>query len=87
MGSPRFSKFYSVHITGRSSYKDKEELSKCLEEIQSGQIIYLDDLSRLGRNMVKIVVEITKLLEQGWHIVVLMEAWTLLNFQMREWSS
>ena len=64
MESLGVSKIYSDHITGRSSYKDKEALSKCLEEIELGQIIYFDDLSRFRRNMVEIVLETTKLLEQ-----------------------
>ena len=71
MESLGVSKIYSDHITGRSSYKDREGLSKCLEEIESGQILYVDDLSRLGRNMVEMVVETTKLLEKGCHIVTL----------------
>ena len=71
MESLGVSKIYSDHITGRSSYKEREGLSKCLEEIESGQILYVDDLSRLGRNMVEMVVETTNLLEKGCHIVTL----------------
>ncbi len=71
MESMGITKFYTDHVTGRSSYKDRTGLSKCLEEIESGQILYLDDLSRLGRNMCEMVVETTKLLEKGCHIVTL----------------
>ena len=38
-------------ITGTSDYADRKELSKLLEEIQEGDLLILDELSRLGRTM------------------------------------
>ena len=52
-------------ITGTSDYSDRKELSKLLEEIQEGDLLILDELSRLGRTMVTMLVEVNKLLEKG----------------------
>ena len=52
-------------ITGTSDYADRKELSKLLEEIKEGDLLILDELSRLGRTMVTMLVEVNRLLEKG----------------------
>ena len=52
-------------ITGTSDYGDRVELSKLLDEIQEGSLLILDELNRLGRTMVTMLVEVNKLLEKG----------------------
>ena len=52
-------------ITGTSNYGDTKELSKLLEEIQENDLLILDELNRLGRTMVTMLVEVNKLLEKG----------------------
>ena len=52
-------------ITGTSEYGDRKELSKLLDEIQEGSLLILDELNRLGRTMVTMLVEVNKLLEKG----------------------
>tara|TARA_B100000131_G_scaffold60413_1_gene56036 strand:- start:429 stop:1007 length:579 start_codon:yes stop_codon:yes gene_type:complete len=52
-------------ITGTSDYADRKELSKLLEDIKEGDLLILDELSRLGRTMVTMLVEVNKLLEKG----------------------
>ena len=52
-------------ITGTSDYADRKELSKLLDEIKEGDLLILDELSRLGRNMVTMLVEVNKLLDKG----------------------
>lgn len=52
-------------ITGTSNYGDRKELSKLLDEIGDGSLLILDELSRLGRTMVTMLVEVNKLLEKG----------------------
>ena len=51
-------------ITGTSNYGDRKELSKLLDEIQEGDLLILDELNRLGRTMVTMLVEVNKLLEK-----------------------
>ena len=58
-------------ITGTSNYGEREELSKLLEEIQEGDLLILDELNRLGRTMVTMLVEVNKLLEKGVKIKTL----------------
>ena len=53
------------YITGTSNYGVRQELSKLLDEIQEGDLLILDELSRLGRTMVTMLVEVNKLLEKG----------------------
>ena len=52
-------------ITGTSDYGDRKELSKLLDEITEGSLLILDELNRLGRTMVTMLVEVNKLLERG----------------------
>ena len=52
-------------ITGTSNYGDRKELSKLLDQIQEGDLLILDELSRLGRTMVTMLVEVNKLLDKG----------------------
>ena len=53
------------HITGVSDYGDRKQLSKLLDELQEGSILILDELNRLGRTMVTMLVEVNRLLEKG----------------------
>ena len=52
-------------ITGTSDYGDRKELSKLLDEIEEGSLLILDELNRLGRTMITMLVEVNKLLEKG----------------------
>ncbi len=52
-------------ITGTSNYGDRKELSDLLSIIQQGDLLILDELNRLGRTMVTMLVEVNKLLEKG----------------------
>ena len=52
-------------ITGTSDYADRKELAKLLDEIKEGDLLILDELSRLGRTMVTMLVEVNKLLDKG----------------------
>ena len=58
-------------ITGTSNYGERKELSKLLDEIQEGDLLILDELNRLGRTMVTMLVEVNKLLEKGVKIKTL----------------
>ena len=62
---------YGDKITGTSNYGDRQELSKCLEELQEGDLLILEDLTRLGRTMVTMLVEVNKLIERGIFIKTL----------------
>ena len=58
-------------ITGTSNYGDRRELSKLLDEIKEGDLLILDELNRLGRTMVTMLVEVNKLIEKGVKIKTL----------------
>ena len=58
-------------ITGTSNYGDREELSKLLDELEEGSLLVLEDLTRLGRTMVTMLVEVNKLIERGVFIKTL----------------
>ena len=59
------------HITGVSDYGDRRELSKLLDQLEAGSLLILDELNRLGRTMVTMLVEVNKLLEKGVKIKTL----------------
>ena len=52
-------------ITGTSDYSNRKEFLKLLDEIKEGDLLILDELSRLGRTMVTMLVEVNKLLDKG----------------------
>ncbi len=62
---------YGDKITGTSNYGDREELSKCLDLLQQDDLLILEDLTRLGRTMVTMLVEVNNLIERGVYIKTL----------------
>ena len=64
-------KIYGDKITGTSNFNSRPELTKCLEEIQSGDVLLISELSRLSRSFLGMVNEVSKLIERGIHIKTL----------------
>jgi len=62
---------YGDKITGTSNYGDRQELSKLLEVIEEGDLLILSELSRLGRTMTTMLVEVEKLINRGVKIKTL----------------
>ena len=62
---------YGDKITGTSNYGDRQELSKLLEVIKEGDLLILSELSRLGRTMTTMLVEVEKLINKGVKIKTL----------------
>ena len=58
-------------ITGTSNYGEREELSKLLNELQENDLLILEDLTRLGRTMVTMLVEVNQLIERNVFIKTL----------------
>ena len=64
-------KIYGDHITGTSDFQSRPELSKCLEEMKTGDVLIISELSRLSRSFLGMVNEVSKLLERGIEIKTL----------------
>ena len=64
-------KIFGDKITGTSNYGDREELSKCLEQLQRDDLLVLEDMTRIGRTMVTMLVEVNNLIERGVFIKTL----------------
>ncbi len=62
---------YGDHITGVSNYGDRPEYQKMVALLKPNDICYAEDLTRFGRSMVQMLVEINKLIEQKIHIKTL----------------
>ena len=62
---------YGDKITGTSTYGERPELSKLLEIIKEGDLLILSELSRLGRTMTTMLVEVEKLINRGVNIKTL----------------
>ena len=58
-------------VTGVSDLKTRAELSKLLDEMESGSTLILSELSRLSRSFVGMVNEVSKLLERNIDLVTL----------------
>ena len=58
-------------VTGTSDFNERPELIRCLETMQSGDVLYLSELSRLSRSFLGMVNEVSKLIERGIHIKTL----------------
>ena len=65
------SKIYGDHISGKSDFNARPELTKCLKELKSGDLLIISELSRLSRSFLGMVNEISKLLERGVEIKTL----------------
>ena len=59
------------HITGTSDFNSRPELTKTLEEMKSGDVLLISELSRLSRSFLGMVNEVSKLIERGIHIKTL----------------
>ena len=57
-------RLFGDKITGTSNYGDREQLSRCLDGLRAGDLLVMDELSRLGRSMVEMLVEVNTLLER-----------------------
>ena len=58
-------------ISGTSNYGDRDELSKCLDLLEPDDLLILEDMTRLGRTMVTMLVEVNNLIERGVFIKTL----------------
>ncbi len=58
-------------ITGVSNYGDRPEYSKMVAMLQPDDLVITEDLTRYGRSMILMLVEINKLLEKGIQIKTL----------------
>ena len=64
-------RIYGDKITGTSDLNSRPELQKCLEEMVSGDVLVISELSRLHRSFLGMVNEVSNLLERGIHIKTL----------------
>ena len=64
-------KIYGDFITGVSNFNERPELTKCLEEMEKGDVLLISELSRLSRSFLGMVNEVSKLIERGIHIKTL----------------
>ena len=58
-------RIYGDKITGTSDLNSRPELQKCLEEMVSGDVLVISELSRLSRSFLGMVNEVSNLLERG----------------------
>ena len=62
---------FGDHISGKSGFKERTELTKCLDAMKSGDVLLISELSRLSRSFLGMVNEVSKLIERGIHIKTL----------------
>ena len=65
------SNIFGDKITGVSQYGDRPEYSKMIALLQPNDLVITEDLTRYGRSMVLMLVEINNLLEKGVQIKTL----------------
>tara|TARA_Y100000114_G_C11689622_1_gene292893 strand:- start:255 stop:833 length:579 start_codon:yes stop_codon:yes gene_type:complete len=65
------SNIFGDKITGVSQYGDRPEYSKMVALLQPNDLVITEDLTRYGRSMVLMLVEINNLLEKGVQIKTL----------------
>ena len=56
-------------ITGVSEYGDRPQYSKMVEQLKPFDCVHTEDLTRYGRSMVQMLVEINKLIEKDIHVI------------------
>ena len=60
---------FGDHITGVSNYGERPEYSKMVEQLKPFDCVHTEDLTRYGRSMVQMLVEINKLIERDIHVI------------------
>ena len=50
---------FGDHISGKSGFKERTELTKCLDAMKSGDVLLIAELSRLSRSFLGMVNEIS----------------------------
>ena len=65
------SNIFGDKITGVSNYGERPEYSKMVAMLQPDDLVITEDLTRYGRSMILMLVEINKLLEKGIQIKTL----------------
>ena len=56
---------FGDNITGVSTFGERPELSKCLDQLKSGDTLLIAELSRLSRTFLGMVNELSKLIERN----------------------
>ena len=56
-------------ITGVSEYGDRPQYTKMVEQLKPSDCVHTEDLTRYGRSMVQMLVEINKLIERDIHVI------------------
>ena len=56
---------FGDNITGVSTFGERPELSKCLEQLKSGDTLLIAELSRLSRTFLGMVNELSNLIERN----------------------
>ena len=56
---------FGDNITGVSTFGERPELSKCLDELKSGDTLLIAELSRLSRTFLGMVNELSNLIERN----------------------
>lgn len=67
----KFNKSYEDKITGKA--KERPQLKKMIEEVQEGDTVYCESISRLGRNLKDLIEIIDILINKGVRVVILKE--------------
>ena len=62
---------YGDKITDKSNYGNREELSKCLKQLEPDDLLILKDMTRLGRTILTMMVEVNNLIERGVYLKTL----------------
>lgn len=67
----KFDKSYEDKITGK--LKERPQLEKMLNEVEEGDIVYCESISRLGRNLKDLIEIIDYLVKKGVRVVIVKE--------------
>lgn len=67
----KFDKEYIDRMTGKT--KDRPELNKMIVELTSGDTVYCESISRLGRNLKDLIEIIEQLVNKGVRVIVVKE--------------
>lgn len=67
----KFDKEYIDRMTGKT--KDRPELNKMIVELKSGDTVYCESISRLGRNLKDLIEIIEQLVNKGVRVIVVKE--------------
>lgn len=64
-------RIYTEKISGKIRWKDRPELARAIDQLRDGDMLCVQEIDRLGRNMIDGMIMLSELFDDGYPVKVL----------------